>query len=509
MSAPGRVTHVRVFVDRATVTRVKREAVQAGLQEVAFTGLPQSVEPDTVRALARAGEAAVPVVSVNARVAYAEPSAKRRAEVEARLDALEAKLRASEDAQGSDEHAAAQLQRYAELASDHLSVEWLDGDPDFGRWAQAFDQLRASHARLAGVQAARHQEVKTLREQRAELERELHRLGERTSIGHDVTVTLEVPEGAAGEIEVELSYSTRSAQWMPAYDARLVEAEGGLEVRWTAVALVKQMTGEDWSGVSLVATTARPPLSEPAPELVKVFVSGRAAGPDRDVVARHDAGARLGGGGGAAPAAPAQVEHAAEGAVSVPSTARPVRVDLFESTLPAKRRLEVAPMTRPVATWVLELDNTSGRVLLPGAVSLFRGPNYSGRTELGFVTAGERFRLPLATEGGLRIERRIHPHPRRETAVTGAQTYAYDGSTKVENVGAEPVSLWLLERVPVSRSEKVSVEVDELPAGAKLDEETGRFEVEVEIAPGATRKIEWAFRINAPRGVGVQPPGLL
>lgn len=501
----GVVTHVRVYIDRATVTRARRVACTPGVREIRFEGLPLEIETDTLRARARRDEVSVPVVSVSSRIAYAEPSSERREAVQKRIDEVEAKLRATQDAQGSDEHAAELLARYASLASDHLCVDWIDGDPAFDKWNEAFDALRGSHARLAGTSASRAEEVSALLRAKKELVREQLRLGDRPKSGHHATVTLDVPEGE-GEIEVELSYVTRAAQWMPSYDARVEGDLAAPTVRWTAVALVKQVTGEDWRDVELVATTARPPLAEPPPELSKMTVSGRAAAPDRDVVARHDAGARLTGAGGGAPAAQAQVEHVAPGRVSVPSTSRPVRVELFEAQMPAKRRLEVAPMTRPVATWVLDLENTTGRVLLPGSVSLFRGPNYSGRTEVGFVSGHERFRLPLATEGGLRIARRTHPRPVKRTAVTGTQTYEYEHETSVENLGPEPVTIWVRDRVPVSRSEKVGVELVRFPKTAELEEETGRFAQPLTVAPGAKEKLEVVYRVTAPRGTNLEPP---
>lgn len=508
MSHAGHVTEVRVFIDRATVCRQRTESMQEGLQTLDFEVLPSPLDTDTLRAQATLGQQNLAIIGVRAQAAYAEPSSTRMQQAQALLDEVEAKLRASEDAQDNDEHTVSMIARYAALTTNKLSLQWLDPDPAFDKWNTIFDQLRSSNAQLATSQAARAAENRRLHQRRAELEDELERLGRRTRVGHKVSVSLEVPAGG-GEVTVRLHYVTRAAQWMPAYDARLEETEEGLQVRWTTIAMVKQVTGEDWSDVRLITTTARPPLSEPPPTLHKLQVAGFEAAPNREVHATHDAGARLGGGGGQTPAVAAQVEYEAPGQVHVPSTSRPVRIELFEAMIPAQRRLEVAALHREVATWVLDLENTTGRVLLPGAVSLFRGPNYSGRTELGFVQGAERFRLPLATEGSLRVTRRTHPQPARKTAVTGTQIFEYQTETKLENTGHEPIEVILLDRVPVSRSEQVQVERTQMPQGAELEEETGRFRLAVRVAPGATDKVVVAFRMTAPRGVSVQPPELL
>ncbi len=507
MSEPGIIKHVRVFIDRATITRQRRVTLQSGLQTVEFCVLPSNLETDTLRAQVHYEGPPIRVLGVSACAAYSEPTSERRGEVQTLLDEVQAKLRAAEDAQNSDEQAVRLLGKYAILATDKLSLDWLDSNPAFDKCNEIFDHLQQSHARLASSHASGADFMTELRQQQAELEDELERLGRRTAIGHRVSVNLQVPEAPPGEVTVELAYVTRAAQWMPAYDARLQSEGGKQEALFTGIALVKQVTGEDWQDVTLVATTARPPLAEPPPELQKLLVAGHQAAPDRDVYASHEAGPRLGGFGGKAKApAVAQVEHEAPGTVSVPSTSKPVRVELFEALLPAKRHLQVAALQRAVPVWVLDLENTSGRILLPGTVSLFRGPNYSGRAELGFVAGGERFSLPLATEGSLRVTRRTHNKPQQTTLVMGTQIFVYETETQVENTGPEPIEVTVLERVPVSRLEQVTVERKAVPSGAVVDEETGRLSVKIMVPAHAERRLVVGFRISAPRGVSIQPP---
>jgi len=508
MSSAGTIDSVRVFIDRATITRSRTVQLQPGLQTVAFEVLPSALDPDTLRAQATSGAEPLSVLGVQCEVVYSEPTSARSDEVRARLERVQAELRALEDASGNDEHAVQMVSQYAGLATDALSLQWLDSDPEFSKWANIFDQLRDNTQTLASRQAERRFNMQQLQLHRDELEHEQLRLGQRTSKGHRVLVNVKAPP-SGGPVHVQLSYVTRSAQWMPGYDARLIEGQDTLQVRWTAVALVRQTTGEDWSDVRVIATTARPPLSEPPPPLHRLQVAGYQAAPNRDVEATHDAGARLSGAGAGAPAASAAVEHEAPGQVSIPSTSKPVRVELFEELVPAQRRLEVAPLHREIATWVLDLENTTGRVLLPGTVNLFRGANYSGRAEVGFVQGSERFRLPLATEGSLRITRTTHARPARKTAVMGDQIFEYDTHTKLHNAGPEAVEVLVLDRVPVSRSEEVKVQRTALPHGTKVQEETGQLSLPVTVPAHDSTSLTISFRITAPRGVSVQPPELL
>lgn len=507
----SKVVHVRVYIDRATVTRRQTVTLQPGLHTVTFGPLPRDLDSSTFQARARAGDEILTVVGLSTQLAYKEPHAGRRAEVETQLDAQEAAIRALDDAATTDRNAVDLLANYAELATDRLSVEWVEPDPPFDRWLQVFDLLRERRAHLAATEAARKSDRARAEARRQELLTELARLGERKVVGQDVQVFLQLPEGQAREVEVDLSYGTPTASWMPAYDARVLDDSEAPQVNLLAVALVRQTTGEDWEDVELVATTARPPLAEPPPELMKLEVSGRPGVVDKEVVATHDAGPRLGGAGAKAPEAPptTSVEHAARGRVTIPSTGRPVRVELFSADVPATRRLEVAALTRPVAVWVLDVTNTSGRVLLPGAVSLFRGPNYSGRTQLGYVAGHERFRLPLGTEGSLHIQRKTHTHPSKKAMVTGAVSREYETHTTVENRGATQLTLWVRERVPVSRLEPVKVDRLAIPTDTKVDDETGLLETAVRVAPHAKQELSLRYRITAPSGFTLRIPGAL
>ncbi len=502
----GKISKVRVFIDRAAITRVQTHEVEGPLSKVCFAPVPLDVETSTLRAVARMrtdeGEVAIPVTGVTHRLLFNESPDGRRAEIQDELSEMDVKLNSLEDADSTESHAAQLLQRYAEIATRKLSLEWLDPKPPFDKLSEVFDHLRRTGAKLATSRVSRSEERTKLQTQRAKLLAEEHRLGLPSKLGLEVQVGLALPAGARGTMVVELTYITKEAQWMPAYNARHQDGQ----LRLTGVALVRQSTGEDWQDIQLIATTARPPLSEPAPELSQIEVHGYQGGEEKQIVSTHREGPRLQGAPAGVDIGDATVEHEAPDKVSVPQTRRPVRVELFESTLECQTRLEVAPMVRPVALLVAEAANLTGRVLLPGSVNMFRGPNYSGQAELGFVSPGQRFRLPLGTEGALRIKREVKAHPPKKATLSGATTHAFEQSTKLENTGAEALEVLVRDRVPVSRSEETSVKITEIDRAMEVDGETGQTSLQVSVAPHSKREVSTSFEITAPRGFSIQPP---
>jgi uncharacterized protein (TIGR02231 family) len=511
-SASGQVTKVRVFIDRAAVTRARRVDGPSGDGQIDFSPIPLDADTTTFRAHAEAGGTTLKVTGVSRSVIYADASSARQREVKAALEKVIAEMRTIEDAEAAENHADLLLTQYAAIATETLSREWLDKDPTFDKWKMTFDHLRKRRAELALSRTTRDMERRKLQQRRADLMQEEYRLGAPERLGYRVLVALEPDAGRKGPFDVELTYMTPKAQWMPSYDARHAKGADGRErIALTGIALVRQSTGEDWKDVDLVATTARPPLSEPPPELAQLIIVGQQGAETRELVSTTEAEKRLTGAPSRAAGGPEErtVEHHAPGKVSIPSTNRPVRIELFATELACRSKLEVAPMDRTVAILTADVENRTGRILLPGKVNIFRGPNYSGQTRLGFISPNERFRLPLGTDATLRIRREVNVHPEKKAAITGAVTHTFESRTVIENVGNVPIEILVRDRVPVSRAEEAQVKIVEIDRAMEIHPDTGLGTLALTISPHSKREVTLSYRITAPRGFRIQPPARL
>jgi hypothetical protein len=81
--------------------------------------------------------------------------------------------------------------------------------------------------------------------------------------GREVIVDCEAAE--AGELTVEISYLIPNASWSPEYTIRHLEAEGQIELDYSA--RIHQATGEDWKDVSVLLSTATPHIGASPPEI--------------------------------------------------------------------------------------------------------------------------------------------------------------------------------------------------------------------------------------------------
>ncbi len=498
------VHRVRVYIDQAAVTWRIRVPADPASPTVRFTGLPTSYEHDTLRAEAWAIDAdarrPLDVVEVSSR-STAAPADDRRIRVQTELDRLDAALAELDDDEATDRFGLARLEQYADAATTKVSLEWMDKDPPIARWLETFDLLRQQRQGWAKARQDRQQRRQQLQIEKAD------RLAELQALGDDSVAGTEVDVGLAGALaadawEVELTGLTPDAQWMPAYELRL-DAAPASRATLTAVALVRQSTGEDWNDIELVATTARPPLAEPPPALRRLEVVGVPSDEDRTVISSHEELARLTG-MGTVPPTQATVEYSAT--ASVPAHGRAVRVELFTVELPVTSQLEVAPSDHTTPVQAAIVDNVGGMVLLPGNVSVFRDAHYAGQSQIGFVAAGERFVVPVGTDGRVRVERLVHRSPPRRSSLTGTTAYDFTHVTTVENLSSDELEIVVRDRTPISKSDGASVKLMERPADLVVDPSDGRTHIRLRLPGHAARQLELAYRITAGRGVSIDPP---
>ncbi len=516
------IVEARVFIDRAILTR--RINVPAGQRQAVFEPLPLSIEVQALHARAISSDGRdLSVIGVLAQPVERTPSAEAQ-ELERAREALDVELALLHDHKQTADRAAAWLSSYVAIATQSLAHEWLEQSPAFDRWQTALDHLREAFRQRGEAEARRKRENEQILETRAKLAERAEAIGRETQIGWRVEVELE-PTNA--EVVVELYTTTYEAQWMPSYDARL---DGTKALTLTAFAAVKNATGESWDEVRLVATTARPKLSEPAPELQRMVVVAKGRG-QRGLALGAGAAPVLARGAAPGPSEEADaVEHLAPGKVSVPAGMEAVRVRLFEAELEARLSLVLAPLVRRAGSWVADLANTSGKILLPGRAQIFRDGAYAGVAELPFVVPGQRMQLPLGSDATIRVQRAVHRRPREHRVTAGAVldmmangargtdaegralgvgVEQFDWRLQLENASPSKVSATILDRVPVSRTSVAQVKLGPRPEGLRVEEESGFVTIELELAPFEKKRLETSYTITTPIGFELPTPGRL
>lgn len=519
LRVPSTLEEVTVYSGSALVTRRARTNVPAGEVRVYLEGLTPRLLDDSVRVeTSGSARARILGITVEAQPLTESTSAPLRAAEDA-LRALEDRDRELQDdaaiAAKKREFLDALRATYAKERSENLGAR--GGNPK--EWASMVDWLGKEYAaiqqRVRRVEADRRELAPKIDAARADVNR-LRSTGAKA--GKRVAIDLAVVR--EGTIAVELGYRVPDASWRPAWDARLDPANGKMELGLQAV--VEQRTGEDWQGVTLAVSTARPEQRVHVSELEPLYL--RKARPRGPYLQKSAAAPSMAGAANEAYAyddaadyaamPPARFEEGivattvtATGKASVPSTGEARKSPLGVFALEARLTRTSSPRLDERAYLLAEAKNGTGVPLFAGPVELFVGGAYAGRSSLVDVPPDGEVKLAFGPDPRIRVDRKVLERSRDESGLfSKTEEIRYRTRTTVKNHHAAAVELVLRDLVPVSQDEDIGVRMLEgtTKPDAADEAKPGVKAWTLKLAPGEERVIELRYAIRYPKGMAIE-----
>ncbi len=523
LAADSRITDVTVYADRAQITRTAEVALNAGENRVTMAGLPDILQDDSVRA---AGKAGVPVTILDVQVKR-DVHEQLRDEVVAKLEAELLKL-------GDERTALDGRHRVVGQQYEFLKQIQVKAAGDVSRDIQInkFDvaQLKDLPGYIGGELAKLEDEMQKIVIARRELDRKVaatqaefnKRRASASRAEKTVIVTVNTKE--ATKLKMQVSYVIGNAMWAPSYDARAAADAGNVELSYNAT--VRQQTGEDWTGVNLTLSTARPSVGASMPELNKWVLNFWEAMPMRRASFESKMEvSRMAADGPAAAPVPAEQEVLAvetmqaqveQGATSasfrvpraadVPSDGEPHRQGIAVQSLPASFTYEATPKLSLFAYLKATATNSTDAPFLAGAVNVFVGPDFVGTGRTETVAQGEALKLFLGIDEAVRLKREELKDVRGKSGFFNRRrSQAYGYKLTVENFKDKPQRVLLYEQIPVAANEEIKVALgDTSEKPAKMDTATGKLTWEFILKPREKREITYQFTADWPQDKQVQ-----
>jgi uncharacterized protein (TIGR02231 family) len=470
-----RIAEVTVYTNQALVTRCSTVSLSGNEQELVISGLPLTMQTDSVLAK---GNSILPVKLIGVRIEKifaTEIFARRVVQISQQIRQLEEQQRSLRDTlaslglqqdfvQGLGEKS---VERYSGLLSpEKISLSEIKEFLEF---------LGQQHGEYAKTIAQREKELQdidkqldTLRQQRQQM---LQPAYKETLTHYNIIVTI-APEGAC-ELELEVSYLVNRAIWTPFYDLRTSSKAKRLNLNYLAE--IRQKTGEDWTGVSLRLSTAKPALSTLFPKLKPWYIDSldTTVTPNLDFDRDGDFAeleALLADESDATKKqkiveaqkvvkqAESVVNFRVDGLCNIPADAAAHRVTILSQDCPCLTQYVAVPRLYSFAYLEATVKNSvNGQTLLPGKANIFRDRMLVGTTQLEKISPGEEFKLNLGIDEGLKVERELIE---REVQLIGNNrrtTYGY--RVAIANLRQKTTTLRLIEQLPVSRNEQIKVQL--------------------------------------------------
>jgi uncharacterized protein (TIGR02231 family) len=515
---PSAIRSVTVYEDRALVERGATVTVGAGTTRLVFSGLPAGFDPNSLRA--RSPDVRVLGVDTErvplahearpaTEAARLEWEKARRATAAAELDHADAKdawerLRSVR---------AAALERAAQglggAAVDAKGVENL---------LELVDEQGAKARRRLLETQAKLEDAKALED----AARRRYELVVATAQPEETFVVVTVTADAARDAKLAVQYMVGNAGWQPVYDLRVTEDFGATSLEMSA--MVRQRTGEDWTGVPMELTTAQPSTGAAPPEPL-AWVVDLLAERSRDMVTRSPAPAP----GAAAPAKEAREakDDKFEGFVApvrrsgvvvafrsaLPATVRsdgqPARVAVGRFDLAGDVRWTAFPRSTDKVFVTAKVKNTVGSALPGGEARVFVGPDYVGPMQLADWGQEKEIEVGLGVDREVEVARETLKQERATEGIFSRDTVharAYRITLKNHRDRAIPVRI--LDQTPVSRDEDLKVEVTEttLPLAnlpereAETNKARGVLEWRTDVGPKRELDLRFTFEVRHPKG---------
>ncbi|WP_017655056.1 mucoidy inhibitor MuiA family protein [Fortiea contorta] len=514
----SRIIAVTVYSDKALVTRRGRISLTGMERELVIASLPVTLETESVR-VSGSGSVGVRLLGVSSdRIYTTEPVAERVAQLTRQIQQIEAEkrhLQAQIDALALQSSFIAGLKDKTEdpfaqsLARKNLSLsETLD-------FLNFLGSQYSEYAIAAGECKSQQQELdKQLQVLIASLQK-IQTPHPKESLS--LVVATEV--AGAGELELDVSYVVHRASWTPLYDLRFSSTNNTVHLSYLAE--ITQTTGEDWLGVALTLSTAKPGLGTLPPKLEPWYIGTPRSTVEFMTRKRFSAIPTI------APQAslPSEAddqeqdevitllsadvvaEVAKQGSVvtfklnnggNIPSDGAPHKTTIFADDYPSSFDYVAIPRLVSFAYLQANVKNSAnGATLLPGKANIFRDDTFVGTTQLENIAPGQEFKLNLGIDESLKIERDLVERQVDKKLISNQRRITYGYRLIITNLLNQETQLKLTEQLPVSRSEQIKVRLTRSNPQIQLGE-MGILEWMLILAAQEQREVYYQFTVEHP-----------
>ena len=532
IAGDGKIDSVTVYSNRAAVSRVVEVEFGPGGNVLTIEGIPATADDSSVRVTAKTSST-ITIQGVD--VSLKELSTQADPKVEAllkqiedlrdKINLLEIKRKARQDqvefidtlARARAANAGDELVAKQPVAA--FSVEDLEAIMNM-----AFEKKVAALEHMSDIAVEQ-------RELRAEVNRLERELGQARGGGaRTKTVAASFNAAKAGRGAFTIEYMVPGAWWRPEYVIRGGADNKSVEVSYNAS--ITQRTGEDWNGVTIKLSTARPATGAKAPEVEPWYVGVREADsyskPSRSLAMKKkltksapmdakapmemeegmaaDSDAMM-----ASRQAVAQVE--ASGHVvnfeipqraDVASGGDVKKVSVGQLSFEAKMSWVCSPAFSQNVFIRATAPNTSQLPMLPGPANVFQGDSFVGKSELETVAPGQKLKLDLGVDPSFKVKRKlVKREGGSEGIISSSNTASFVYEVELESFHKRRETVEVVDRIPQSQDERLTVQDVKLAPKPDKRDERSIITWNLDMRPKEKKTIRMEFTLAYPPGTPV------
>jgi uncharacterized protein (TIGR02231 family) len=516
-----------VYLTGAKLTSVATVSLTSGNSEVIFDNLPVGINPSSMQIRFKNGSNAN-LLSAKFRTRYVETASTDNRVLRGMHDSIIdfndkfSTFNNEREILKGEENLIAQNQNRIGTGKDNsLSVNDLKELSLYYR------------TRLTEIKKRMHElviEERKLREPFDELQKRYNELAQKKGKTSG-EIVLAINSTTSQSLEIACIYIVGGARWTPQYDLRSEGTDKPLKLVYKAA--ITQNCGLDWSDIKLQVSTANPNISNERPiltpqyldyQVVRGYAYGNAqylqkskeeakdmsrsntyvlsqapstAQPAMDADGVTDALATASGDEAMEVAAIFDVALSQ----SIPSDGEEHIVRVQESDMKAVYEYHSVPKVDPAAFLLAKVTDYGQYHLLPGRASIFYQDTYVGQSMIDPRTVGDTLLLSLGRDEAITIKRTKPVDVKSEKKIIGdTKKEVIEYEITIKNNKRAPISIEILDQVPISRQKDIEIEVDEKKlSNAEYNATYGKLLWKVNIEGNSSKKIRFGYTLKYPK----------
>lgn len=383
--------------------------------------------------------------------------------------------------------------------------------------------------------------METLLNQKDKNEKELKKMDERlAALKEQLDVEQQKEYQPGGQIRVKLlaketsasaltiTYVVGDAGWTPIYD---IWADGSKQpVKFYYKANVYQNSGVSWDKVHIALSTGNPQEGMQAPTLNPWYISFYTPPVEQEHIqyfmkkgvtrnsiytlsdSNEATGSSYTWSGNQAPTTPSSLNEFVavdNGGVNttfdidlpytIPSDGQEHLVAVKQYEVPATYEYFAVPKEDNDAFLLARITNWQELNLLPGKTNIFYENTYVGEGNIDTRNTGDTLSLSLGRDKKIVIKKERDKNLRSKKMIGANERQQFAYTVTIRNTRKEPVSIVVLDQLPVSTDNDLSVE-DIETGNAEHNETTGTLKWAISLNGNETKTLHFGFTLKYPKG---------
>ncbi len=344
----------------------------------------------------------------------------------------------------------------------------------------------------------------------------------------DYRIIVHIISDAATQANITLNYPITNAGWTPSYDLRALSSEQNIKLTYKAQ--IHQNSGNDWSNVKLVLSTANPNRSYTIPQLspwllgYNAYYNKKRITDDikltKEKYAMPTAAASTYDGASLtynsiADAEAEQTYNYTSVSENVIETEYDIKLNytiesdgkehylaILQKDLKSLYRYKAIPKISSSVYLTALLPDWEDAITIGGSASIYYDGSFIGTTALNPAGVEDTLQLSLGIDKNVAIKRQKITDKCYRKLLGEDLVHQQSYDIIVKNMRASKLEIDIEDQLPITQDKTISIDKKEL-SGAKYDELTGLVKWRIGVSAKDTKKINLTYQIKAPKSTPV------